>query len=155
MKTNKRYNKLSIRPVDAPFATYHNNHEAIRLPPIKIAIKNVDTKNITRNHHQKCEECKLPKLYKTKFFDTCTNFNVRKTLFAEFNRMESNELNAYSNGHSLIDGFDRRPETRSTSESPSKGGVDTRCVVQPTCNAHGGLHEPVTEWMLCQDDSID
>ncbi len=55
MKTNKRVNKVSMRPACHIYgdATAENkSHENFKLPPLKIALRKVNAKNITRNHHQ-------------------------------------------------------------------------------------------------------
>ena len=159
MKPNKRVNKLSIRPA---FSIYGEstgetkNHDSFKLPPLKIALRKVNPKNITRNHHQICGQCEFPKLCKTKFFDTCSNFFVRNTLFAEFNRMDNNQATTYSNEDSLIDAYYKRPETRSTSESPSKGAIDIQAGTKPKkYDTDCCIYKPDADWMLCQDDSIN
>ena len=74
----------------------------------------------------------FPKIKVHKFFDTCSNFHIKKTLFQEFNRLENQRGTIYMEDNNVMydmyganrqndpNDSNGRPGTRSTFESQAK-----------------------------------
>ena len=152
MKTNKKGNKMARKVQCAcsdGLIIGCKELISIKLPPLKAALRKDQANYVTRNHNKMRDQCIFPNVDKRRFFDTCSNFFIRKTLYAEFNRLDNYEHQAST----CEDSFDelkygKRPETRSTSESPVKGAIDIHFGGMP-------LKSKCSDWMLCRNEEIN